>query len=143
MTYGKRLSKAMAIAGLDQPALAKRVRELRKEDGLPSANIGQQTISKALRSAKSVYTSWFARALGVSFEWLESEIGDMQAKPASHTHVSASDWPFPMLDPQHYQRLRPQDKEKIESLVLALVDAFDEAETGTGPPQKKIERKRR
>lgn len=133
MTYGARLEEAMAYAGLNQPGLAKKVGEILMAEGSTST-ITQQTISKALRSGRSAYTSRFARACGVSAEWLEHEIGDMVVKQMD----SHSNWPFESIDEHRWRRLRPTDKRKIERIVLSLIEDF-EADSGARP--KKIKKK--
>lgn len=135
MTYGERLEKARLHRGLDQPTLAKRVKELMAAGGRET-KISQQTISKAERGVSgSVYTSWFAKALGVSFDWLESEIGEMELMPDKEH----SNWPFEFAE-KRFLKLSPTNKKLIERTVLAMIEGF-EAQAGDALPPKKTRKK--
>ena len=133
MTYGERLGKAMEYAKLNQPDLAKQVRGMMLAAGI-NRPVGQQTVSKALSSSRSAYTSWFASACGVSAEWFENGIGDMEVKRKD----SHSDWPFD-FEQSRFLRLSPARKTVIEKTVLAMIEGF-EAEM---PTPKKTSKKRK
>jgi hypothetical protein len=136
MTYGERLQMAMDYAKVDQPKIVALVSDLRKKDGL-STKISQQTVSKALRSAKSSYTSWFARALGVSSLWLESEIGERVVMRID----SITQWPF-SFDEIRFLRLPANKKKFIERTMIAMIEGF-EAEAADALPPKKTTKKRK
>lgn len=76
MTYGERLEKALKHANLTQAALAAIVGV--DQDGKP--RVTQANISKIITNPKntgSKHTSRFARACGVSEDWLAYEEGEM------------------------------------------------------------------
>lgn len=136
MTYGERLKKAMEYAGLDQPLLARRVADSLLAEKLQS-RITQQTISKALRSNRSLYTSRFARACGVSSDWLESGAGEMVVK-----HVdSIAHWPFE-FEEIRFLRLSVARKKLVERTVLAMIEGFESEADETRPPKKTKRRAR-
>lgn len=125
----------MDYARLDQPRLAKEVFDMLLLEKIES-RINQQTVSKSLKSKGSRYTSWYARACGVSYEWLENEIGDMVIQREDEN----SNWPFAFTEAR-YLRLSPQKKKFIERAVLTMIEEF-EAEMGLLPPPKKTRKAR-
>lgn len=137
MTYGERLQKAMDYATLDQPGLVNGVIQmLIAENPAAKITITQQTISKALRSSRSIYTSRFARVCQVSAEWLETGVGEMAlAKNVD----SISNWPF-SFDELRFRRLMPVQKQTIENAVLAIIEGFEGE--AVDAPKKKRKRRR-
>lgn len=135
MTYGQRLKQAMEYAGLNQPDLAKRVREMMLSEKIVAKAIGQQTVSRALGSSRSAYTSWFARACGVSAVWLESEIGEMVQ--SNVTAIGAR--LFITFDESRVLRLKPNQKKRLEKMIVNMLDDFEE--DNNGQPDKKKPRK--
>lgn len=135
MTYGERLARAMDHANVGQTALARRVADLIRDEGLET-KISQQNVQRALVSDKSVYTSWFAIALGVNLQWLENGIGDMVV-PAAKNHT---DWPFD-FELARYLRLPPSKKQAISNVVLSMIESFEE-EIGAQPQKKTLRRRK-
>jgi hypothetical protein len=135
MTYGERLEKAIKYAQLNQRQLAERVAEILAANQIKKP-IAQQQVSRALKSASSEYTLWFAKACQVNAEWLEKGIGEMITTDVA----SISHWPFQSVDELRYLRLKPADKQKIEGIVVTLIEAF-EADAGLRPKKGKRKHK--
>lgn len=140
MTYGKRLETARLHRKLDQATLAARVKELMSKAGLDitAVKISQQTVSKAERSVnRSAYSSWFATALDISFDWLESEIGEMIVKKVDSI---APLWPFG-IDEIRFLRLSDAQRKLVERTLVAMIEGF-ESEAEVRPPKKTKKRLR-
>ena len=106
LTYGQRLKLARKRAKLTQPALAKKVGI--KQPSISGIETGEYSTS--------THTVAFARACGVSAQWLETGKGDIDA--------STDGWPFKQITKQRYDLLTDRQKEAVEEWIELQIKAF-------------------
>ena len=109
-TLGERLKAAREQRRLDQVELAYR------------SGVSQATISalEKRRSVRSKYTGQLAKALGVSYEWLASGVGESKARP--HLAEQAA----PDVDNLNFewlmQKATPRTQTELRRIINAAVE---------------------
>lgn len=113
MKYGKRLEKALEMAGKDRQALAAAL-------GISPQAVGQ--VITGGRSGVQAFTAEnsarAAKFLGVNHFWLATGEGSAQ--------LEGSDWPFQFVDRERYESLTPDQRTFVQGGLDSLIKAQEE-----------------
>lgn len=105
MSMGDRIRERLAVTGLSQAELARRV------------GLTQPTINALIRggSRSSAHLHKIARVLQTTPEWLEHEAGDPSSN-ASESQLSSAEWEWVEL----LRALTPKDRAALTQIVRTL-----------------------
>lgn len=113
MSYGKRLEKALELAGKDRKELAAHLEISVQAVGqvITGGRSGNQRFD-AENSARA------AQFLGVDHFWLATGEGDARLKGV--------DWPFTLVDRERYENLSPERRGFVQSGLERLIAEQEE-----------------